>query len=202
MRSSLTPRPTLLDCIPAARSGSRVALGKLLEAFRPYLFLLARQEFDRDLTAKLSISDVVQETLLEACTKFGSFVGESPDQFRGWLRQILVHNLADTDKRFRRQKRQTALEIPLSDARRRGQGMYVTDPSPSSHARRQEEDIILEAALATMPDPAKTVLLLRHRERLAFHEIAIRLDLPTADAARKHWSRGIEQLRLKVEKAG
>ena len=58
------PAEGIAQWLPAARAGSREALGKLLEAARQYLLSIARQEFDPDLRAKNSPSDVVQETFV------------------------------------------------------------------------------------------------------------------------------------------
>jgi RNA polymerase sigma-70 factor (ECF subfamily) len=46
--------------LPAARAGSREALGEVLEACRGYLLLLAQEELDPALQAKGGASDLVQ----------------------------------------------------------------------------------------------------------------------------------------------
>ena len=49
-----------------ARTGSRQALGQILESCRNYLLLIAGKELTSDLQAKGGASDLVQETFLEA----------------------------------------------------------------------------------------------------------------------------------------
>src|SRR5262245_4961414 len=87
--------------LAAARSGSREALGQALEACRGYLHLLAERELDPDLRAKGSASDLVQETFLEAQKDFRQFHGNSEEELRAWLRQLLLNNLANFTRRYR-----------------------------------------------------------------------------------------------------
>ncbi len=61
--------------IAEARGGSREALNRLLEVFRPYLLLAANQDLDPVLQGRVAPSDVVQETLLEAARDFPIFRG-------------------------------------------------------------------------------------------------------------------------------
>lgn len=49
----------------AARAGEADALGRMLEAYRNYLLLVANQEMDPRLKAKGGASDPVQQTFLE-----------------------------------------------------------------------------------------------------------------------------------------
>src|SRR5271166_2506287 len=94
------PDPTASQ-LAAARSGSRQALGALLEACRGYLLLVARQELDPPLLAKGGASDLVQQTFLEAHRDFARFHGKSEEELLAWLRQLLLHNLADFTRRYR-----------------------------------------------------------------------------------------------------
>lgn len=77
------------EWIRAARDGSLEALGRLLDNFRPYLLRLANAELDARLQAKLSGSDLVQKTFLEAQHLFERFhgnlagdLGRTPDTAR------------------------------------------------------------------------------------------------------------------------
>src|ERR671922_827830 len=97
--------------LPAARAGSREALGRVLEAARQYLLSIARQELDPDLRAKNSPSDVVQETFVEAQRAFGHFQGDTEAELLAWLRQLLLHRVGKLRRRYRdTQKRRLARE--------------------------------------------------------------------------------------------
>src|SRR5262245_48250334 len=87
--------------LAAARSGSREALGLLLDTCRRYLLLVADRELAQELKAKGGASDLVQETFLEAQRDFAGFQGSSEDEFRAWLRRLLLNNLANFARRYR-----------------------------------------------------------------------------------------------------
>jgi len=102
------------ELLAAARSGSRESLGKLLETCRNYLSLVAQREIDSDLRAKGGASDLVQETFLEAQRDFARFQGCSEDELLAWLRQILLHNVANFTRRYRdTRKREVSREVPI-----------------------------------------------------------------------------------------
>src|SRR6516225_5694382 len=92
---------------------SASADGPDLEAFRTYLRLLARAGLDPRLQAKLDPSDIVQQTLLEAHKDLADFRGQSPEELRAWLRQVLARNLVNALRDFRRDKRDVAREQAL-----------------------------------------------------------------------------------------
>jgi RNA polymerase sigma factor (sigma-70 family) len=70
-------------------------------------------------------------------------------------------------------------------------------PSPSNHAVRNEWNTDLERALTQLPEPYRHAVTWRHIEQLSWHEIGRRMGC-TADAARKVWSRAIQQLRREL----
>jgi RNA polymerase sigma-70 factor (ECF subfamily) len=66
-----------------------------LEQYRAYLRLQACLDLDPKLQAKLDLSGVVQQTLLEAHLGRADFRGQGDGALVGWLRQILTRNLLD-----------------------------------------------------------------------------------------------------------
>src|SRR5262249_21935157 len=100
--------------LAGARGGSPEALGRVLEACRGYLLLVAERELAPDLRAKGGASDLVQETFLEAQRDFADFRGDTEAEFRAWLRRLLLHNVANFARHFRdTAQRQAARERPL-----------------------------------------------------------------------------------------
>src|SRR5690606_37592133 len=95
-----------------ARQGAVQQAGALLEAYRPYLLAIANSELPDGLNGKVGASDVVQDTLVKGLKSFGTFLGGTPDELGGWLRQILLHELANHVQGFRTAKRDWRLEQP------------------------------------------------------------------------------------------
>jgi len=188
--------------LPAARAGSREALGRVLESARQYLVSIARQELDPDLRAKNSPSDLVQETFVEAHCAFGHFQGDTEAELLAWLRQLLLHRVGKLRRHYRdTQKRQLAREVALggnSSVNGPADGLAANMLSPSGQAMEHEQDQALQAALGRLPDDYRRVISLRYLEQLPFEEIG-RLLQRSPDAARKLWARAVERLQEELD---
>lgn len=184
--------------LQAARRGSALALGQLLNGCRQYLLLVANEELESDLKAKGGASDLVQETFLEAHQAFGRFQGSSERELLAWLRQILLHNLANFRRRFRGTgQRQLDREVSLDDADHLRGLLEAVGDSPSSAAVRREEVEGLHRAIERLPEHYRQVILLRHRDQRSFEEIGMAMDRST-DAARMLWWRAFECLSAEL----
>src|SRR3954464_7996828 len=86
------------------------------ERYRAALHTLARLKVDPRLHAKLDLSGVVQQTLLEAYQARSKWQGEDDGRQLAYPRQALGHNLTDALRYFTAGKRDLALERPLADA--------------------------------------------------------------------------------------
>ena len=205
LRTPTKLEPSCVDeLLQAAREGSDEALGELLQQCRPYLLLIANSELDSDLRAKAGASDLVQESFLEAQRDMGGFQGTSADELLAWLRQILLHNLAD----FKRQYRDTAARRISQEQALDGvegaaafQDLVSQDLSPSKQAVANEQQLALARALGRLPADYQRALVLRHQEQRTFAEIGQALDR-SAEAARKVWFRAVEQLREELAGGG
>jgi RNA polymerase sigma-70 factor, ECF subfamily len=190
--------------LPAARSGSLEALGRVLESCRDYLLLVANKELDPKLQAKGGASDLVQQTFLEAQRDFARFRGDSEDELLAWMRRLLLHNLADFNRRYRETgKRQAGLETRFqSDSAVCTPAEFpaANIPTPSGQAMAHEEDEALNRAMQQLPEDYRRVLVWRYQEERSFEEIGKQLQR-TPNAARKLWLRAVERLRQELEKA-
>jgi RNA polymerase sigma-70 factor (ECF subfamily) len=187
----------------AARSGSNDALGRVLDRFRAYLLRIANDELDSDLRPKVGSSDLVQQSLLEAHQSFLAFRGAGPDDFLGWLRTILRHNLADARSVYHESaKRQLRLEVRLDAADTGPVRNKLVGPSGSPLERMvvDEESRIVQQAIDRLREDHRRVLTLRHQERRSFVQIGAALDR-SEEAARKLWFRAIESLRDELRRS-
>jgi RNA polymerase sigma-70 factor (ECF subfamily) len=187
--------------LAAARAGSDEMLGQVLEACRGYLLLVAQGELGPDLRAKGGASDLVQETFLEAQRDFAQFRGATADELRAWLRQLLLHNVANFARRYRAAKRHAGREVALdpggSSADPAG-GVAADAPTPSALVMAEEQAQALHDALGRLPEDYRRVILLRYQDRHPFEEIARRMDRSPA-AVRTLWSRAVRRLRQEMD---
>lgn len=194
--------PDISRQLEAARTGSRDALGRVLDSYRAYLLLIADRELDKKLQAKGGASDLVQETFLEAQRDFEGFHGNSDGELRAWLRQLLLHNLANWARRYRdAAKRQLDREVglPLGGGSSTGAGDVKSPmPTPSGWAMAGEQDLELQHAIDRLPEDYRRVLEMRYRDELSFDTIAEQMQR-SAGAARKLWLRAVERLREELE---
>ena len=174
-----------------------------LDGYYQYLLLLARVHLDPRLVRKLDASDVVQQTLLEAYEQWGQFRGQDETELAAWLRQILVHNLDDALRGFRRAKRDVARERSLEDAvdhssARLEAWLAAEQSSPSQQAMRHERAIRLANALAELPDAQREAIVLQHWHGQSLAEIAEQLGR-TRTAVAGLLKRGLKRLRVLLQ---
>jgi RNA polymerase sigma-70 factor (ECF subfamily) len=173
-----------------------------LEPFRRYLEVLARAHLHPSLRGKLDPADLVQQTLLRACTALPDLRGRSPEALAAWLRKILAHTLADTVKHYHRDRRDVDLERSLEadlDQSSSGLvgGLAADQTSPSRAAQRNEELLQLANALAELPEPMREVVILKHCRGQTLQEIADRIG-KTVPSVASLLRRGLEALRKRL----
>ncbi len=195
--------PHLLD---ALRRGDAAAQGEVLLRYQPWLRLLARLQLESQLRGKLDPSDIVQQTLLEACRAFPQFRGRTEAELMAWLRQILVHVLAHEFRRYHgTQQRDVAREVSLEQSlaqssQRLGELLAAPGTSPSQQAIQHEQEVLLAEVLAHLPPDYREVIVLRHLEGLSHEQVAERMQRGTG-AVRMLWVRALARLRQELDRA-
>lgn len=189
-RSTLMDWPELVE---SARCGCEDALGEIINRLRGYLLLIANGQINGSLQAKFGASDIVQNSLLDAHAGIDEFNGTTEAEMRAWLKQIVLHNFIDEQRRYtdtqsrslQRERPMETLVTPLTTGLSDG----------GSKSMRQSEDLQqLNRALQRLPPRQQRVVEGRRRFGYSYQQIADQLNITEA-AARKLWSRAIKQLK-------
>jgi RNA polymerase sigma-70 factor (ECF subfamily) len=148
--------------IAQARAGERAAYEALFELHRAHLAQTLQRKFPAQLRNRVEVSDVVQESLLDAVRGFDSFEDRGAGSFRGWLARIAENRLRMTLKfHTERERRSVAREAPaaLSGTHTHPGPIVVADAtSPSSAAAGGEDNERLRRALTELsPDHAQVL---------------------------------------------
>jgi RNA polymerase sigma-70 factor (ECF subfamily) len=176
------------------------------ERFRTALSTLARLRIDPRVQAKLDLSGVVQQTLLEAFQAQERWTAGDEGRQLAYLRRVLGNNLADALRYFMTEKRDQSLERPLLDAAsasssRLQQWLAADQTSPSDAAVRGERDLTLADTLNALPEAQREALILQHWHGWSLSDIGERLGRSPAAVAGLI-KRGLQTLRTRLQNWG
>ncbi len=200
IRLTHSERQSVSELLAGARAGNDSARETLFESCRGYLGVVAQAQVESWLRAKVDASDLVQQTMLEACRDFGRFDGTDEVQWLAWLRRILNHNAADFVRRYRgTEKRQARREVSLAAGSDQSWQAGRHEPaaageSPSAAALRVEDELRLASAIDRLAPDYRQVILLRNISRLPFEEVARCMER-SRPAVQMLWGRAIQKLR-------
>ncbi len=125
-------------------------------ADRAYLRLLASCLMWPGQQKRLDPSEIAQATLARAAAREGQFRGATPQEWRGWLRMILLNTLREA-------ARPGPAEVSLDAASGQLESALAAEQtSPSEAAIRSEELERLARALDQMPADEREAVELKH----------------------------------------
>lgn len=187
--------------VNAAKAGDNEQLGRLLENFRGYLFMLAHRYLSDKLKRRIDPADIVQITFLEAKQDWHQFRGTTPGECAAWLRNILKNNVATAVARHvTTQKRSLSREVSFNtnhndDSAAQWIGeLPGSTTSPSRKAIRAESAKQLFDALHSLPEAQAEAVRLRYLEGLSLAEIVDRMG-KSETAVAGLLKRGLQKLR-------
>jgi RNA polymerase sigma-70 factor, ECF subfamily len=145
------------------------AFGKFVDLYQSRVFGFVRRMVPNSEEA----ADVTQEVFIKAFQNFTRFDGRS--SVRTWLFRIAYHLCVD---RARKQDR-TPDQVALVDAEE-GESIDLPDSrwQPEQLAVDSELMSVVEAAILSMSEKLRSVLLLHDREDMQYEEIAQMLEVP------------------------
>ncbi len=157
--------------VEAARRSDEAAMRELIHRLNPRLFRVARGIVESDAEAE----EVVQEAHIAAFTGLAEFRGDA--RFSTWVTRIAL-NAA----RMRRRAARPHEGYDTVDERETGEADVLAFPGRTRETAeatfgREEVRVMLEQAVAALPDHLRLVFLLREAEGRSIMEIARDLEL-------------------------
>ena len=181
-----------------AQAGDESALGDLLSHYRDYLTAIANRQLESAIRPKVAASDLVQQSMMAIQGNIENFRGQTPGEFRAWIRQILSNDVRDAQRKYRgAQQRTIAREHRLDDSQLAHPPIRDEQMTPATDARAKEEASVLRKAMSRLPDNYQQVIQMRNWDELDFESIGSQLDC-SADAARKLWFRAVQRLKAEL----
>lgn len=167
--------------VARARKGDAAAIDALLRAH----YDTVRAVCHRIVSNKADAEDATQQALIAIVRAIPKFDGRS--KFSTWAYRIATNAALDEVRRIRRRP------LPSEDPYASGESRS----HPADHTRdgssAVESQIVVQEALAMLPEDYRTVIVLRHIADLEYEEIAETLDIPIG-TVRSRLARGRTQL--------
>lgn len=198
--------PTDESLLKLAAGGDSDALGQLLESHRQRLEHIVRFRLDHRLQSRMNVSDVIQETYLEAGDRLREYLANPEVPFFIWLRFLtqqrvqLLHR-HHLGRQLRDANRERSIDDPGSEGPM-GTGVIAAHlasrfSSVSSTLQREELRQRLHELLDQLDAVDREILVLRHFEQLTNAECAQILGL-SVKAASNRYVRALERLREQI----
>ena len=149
------------------------------EVLRAYLRLIAEAQLPPVLQSRLSASDLVQETLLQAQRKLDQFEGDPDVHLRAWLRKILARKILDALHRL-------PPEVAAADVQPSSLRVELwarVEEEPGRRLLEQEQLVQLAQALETLPPDQRRAVVLHHLQAVPVAEVARHMGRSEASVA-------------------
>lgn len=184
-----------------ARSGGIDDRNALFAMVQRYLAYVAKNHFDPTWNAKTGVSDVVQQSMMNAARELSQFDGSTIEQFRSWLRQIVINEIRTLHRHYNAQRRSIVSEQTIEPDESRVIGIDVpgATKTPSQEVILSENSASVHRVLEKMPTEMRLVIQLRTWEQLQFNEIAERMGISLNRAAKLWYNALVEFERIHSE---
>ena len=174
------------------RAGSEEAFAYLLGVYQNPVYDMVAHIVESPADA----ADVLQDVFLKVYKGVGNFHGES--SLKTWIYRIAVHEALNHRRGFLRRLRREPFSLDPTEPNSRAE-QHAADKldTPYGVAEQAEREEIVRKALASLPQPFRTVVVLREIEGLSYEEIAEVLGV-AAGTVKSRLMRGRELLRRKL----
>ena len=165
------------DALGRCAAGDRSAFAEIVRAHQSMVYSVALHFLRNPSMAE----DLAQEVFMDLYRRLGSV--KSGAHLRHWLRKVTCHRSIDRVRRGQ------------------GDGMVSLDDVPEPAAAERAHDPLLEGKLwrlvASLPDKARMMLVLRYQEEMELREIAEVMEMPIS-SVKSSMDRALDLLRRKL----
>jgi RNA polymerase sigma-70 factor (ECF subfamily) len=170
--------------VDAARGGDEDAFSELFTRHHGRLQMLALQY---RLTAQ-DAEDVVQQTMMKAWQGLNGFRGES--RFATWITRVLMNEVFQSQRKRARMRLEEMESESLAAVLEAGSSLTRRQISQEQRLLTMERNRLVHAALRSLPESLRSVLLLQIFDERSLEEIAAQLNRPVATVkSRRHRAR-------------
>lgn len=187
----------LLQLTAAAADGDRGAIEQLLERMLPDLRAFVRLRAGPVVRRHDAQSDLVQSVCREILTHADRFEHASEDGFRRWLFTTAMRKLSNRRNHHLAVRRDVGRDVSGVDRDAALLDAYARVATPSRHASVREELSRVEAAMETLDDEERAVIVLARIVGLSRAQIADELGL-TEGAVRMRLHRALATLSVRL----
>ena len=183
------PVETTIELLARAREGDLAAVERLFTRHLRPLQRFARGRLPgwaRDLS---DTDDLVQDALLQTLKRLEGFESRHPGALQAYLREAVMNRLRDELRRHARAPRR----VEIQDAEIREGSLLETTVGLETVAAYQQ-------ALQRLRPEEREAVIGRLELGLSYDELALALEKPTADAARKAAQRAIVRLAQEMNR--
>ena len=183
------------------RQGSKDALATIFASYRERLRRIIQFRIDCRITARVSDSDILQDTYIAAAKRLPHFSQQTEMSAFLWLRLLVKQQLVDIHRQhLKAEKRDARKEMGLEPYQASAQTSMAlavqlagSITAASEVVARAETIAFLESSLNEMDETDREVIALRHFEELTNIETACVLKLQPS-AASKRYLRAMSRL--------
>lgn len=181
---------------------NHAALGELLECYRPYLELKARQWMTPRTVARCAPVDIVQQTYADVVRDFAQFDGTDEPTFSHWLLKIHRNNANDMIRKHVVASKRSVLR----EQSQNGEGSsalfawheFASDGStPSTRIIRGERALRLAQVLSKLSERQAQAIRLRFLDAMSICDIAQAMEISNVKVA-SLLKNGLRNLRDKL----
>jgi RNA polymerase sigma-70 factor (ECF subfamily) len=170
--------------VDAARGGDESAFSELFTRHHGRLLMLA---LHYRLTPQ-DAEDAVQQTMMKAWQGLGGFRGES--RFATWITRVLMNEVFQSQRKRARMRLEEMESASLTAVLEAGSGLTRRQISQEQRLLMMERNRLVHAALRSLPESLRSVLLLQFFDERSLEEIAAQVERPVATVkSRRHRAR-------------